>query len=205
MLKPELIARQSAHPSGLLGHVVARVMAVDTAAANRWVRAALSGKPGERILELGCGPGRSLRCLARSIGSGELLGVDPSHVMCSLARRHNRSFIESGQVRIACGDAEAIPAPDACFDRAYSVHTIYFWPDLEAGLRELRRVLRPGGQLLLGFHSSENFELAQTLPESVYTLRSGDEILAALRRSGFPDVQIRIDPVSQLRLTIASR
>jgi ubiquinone/menaquinone biosynthesis C-methylase UbiE len=180
-------------------------MALDTAAANRWVLTALEPKPGEQILELGCGHGRALGRIGERVGHGEAWGVDPSEVMCAVANRYNRKLIESGRVRIERGDAEHIPARDGHFDKVLSVHTIYFWTDLEAGLREIGRVIEPGGQLLLAFHSSENTEVAQALPASVYTLRSGHEIVDSLSRSGFHDIQIKIDPQSQLRLTSASR
>ncbi len=203
MAKSELIARQSAHPRGLLGQVVARLMALDTAAANRCVLAAVEPKPGERILELGCGHGRALRRVADKVGHGGVTGVDPSQVMCDVATRHNRRAIKAGTVLVKRGSVASIPASDATFDKAFSVHTIYFWPDLDAGLRELHRVLRPGGQLWLSFHSSENSAIAANLPESVYTLRSGDEIVGALERAGFHDIELTIESSSQMRLTSA--
>jgi ubiquinone/menaquinone biosynthesis C-methylase UbiE len=204
MAKSELIARQSAHPTGLLGHVVARVMALDTARVNRRVLRALEPKPGERILELGCGHGRTLRRVARAVGSaGEAVGVDPSDVMVRVARRHNRREIAAGSARVEPGDSTCIPEPDDSFDKLFSVHTLYFWPYLDAGLRELRRVLRPGGLLLLAFHSGENAEVAAKLPDTVYTLRSDVEVADALRRAGFTDVAVTRDADTQLRLARA--
>ncbi|MEN8161260.1 MAG: methyltransferase domain-containing protein, partial [Myxococcota bacterium] len=105
MPKPLAIARQSAHPRGILGHVVARVMSLETWALNRRVLSALEPKPGERILELGCGHGRALRPLARAVGPGEVVGVDPSAVMLRIARRRLRREIGAGRVRIEAGDA----------------------------------------------------------------------------------------------------
>lgn len=204
MAKSELIARQSAHPRGLFGRIVGRVMALDTAAANQCVLDAVDLKPGDRALDLGCGHGRTLGKVAARIEHGRAMGVDPSEVMCRLATRHNRKAIASGHVSVERASAADIPALDASFDKAFSVHTIYFWPDLEAGLRELRRVVRPGGELWLGFHSSEHAPVAERLPESVYTLRSGDEIARALENSGFDDVQITIEKTSQLRLAKAT-
>jgi len=203
MPKLEWIARQSAHPAGWLGHVVARVMALETAAVNRRVLAALEPKSGEHILELGCGHGRALRRVARRAAPGVAVGVDPSAVMRNVARRHLRRAIAGGHARVEAGDSRSIPAPDDAFDKLFSVHTLYFWPDLDAGLLEARRVLRPGGLLLLAFHSKRNARVAARLPASVYTLRSGRAVGDALQRAGFRDVTVTTDPPTQLRLARA--
>jgi ubiquinone/menaquinone biosynthesis C-methylase UbiE len=198
--KPLIIARQSAHPRGLLGHLVARLMARETRAVNRWVRGALEPSPGERILDLGCGHGRTLAHVARAAAPGLVVGVDPSKVMRRVARRHLRTQIRAGQVRVEPGDSGSIPAPDAAFDKAYTVHTLYFWPDLDAGLRELHRVLRPGGLLLLAFHTSENAARAAELPSPVYTLRPCQEVIDALVRAGFSQASQSVDELSAVRL-----
>jgi ubiquinone/menaquinone biosynthesis C-methylase UbiE len=190
MPKPERIARQSAHPTGLLGHLVARVMAFDTWAVNRSVLQALEPKPGERVLELGCGHGRALRQVAREVAPGVAVGVDPSAVMRDVARRRLRSAIRAGRARVEDGDSGSIPATADSFDKLFSVHTLYFWPDLDAGMREIRRVLRPGGEVLLAFHSKDDPEIAAKLPAHVYTLRSAAEVADAMRRAGFTEVSV---------------
>jgi ubiquinone/menaquinone biosynthesis C-methylase UbiE len=203
MQKPLVIARQSAHPRGLIGHLVARVMAMETKDVNRRVVAALDPKPGERILELGCGHGRTLCRVARAADPGLVVGVDPSEVMRRIARRHLRRSIRAGQVRVEAGESGAIPAPDGAFDKAYSVHTLYFWPDLHAGLCELRRVLRPGGLLVLAFHTSENAAKVEELPSAVYTLRPGQTVIAALQRAGFSHASLDTDEPDAVRLARA--
>ena len=205
MAKPEFIARQSALPTGIFGHVVARIMALDTARANRRLLDRLEPKPGERILELGCGHGRTLRRVAARTAPGLAAGVDPSEVMLRVARRHLRSAIKAGQASVEGGDASAIPHEDESFDKAFSVHTLYFWPDLGAGLRELRRVLRAGGELLLGFHDGSDPSLRAALPDSVYTLHSTEEIARALEAAGFREVSSEIDDETGLTFARARR
>ncbi len=205
MAKPKFIARQSAHPTGLFGHVVARVMALDTARANRSLLDRLEPKPSERILELGCGHGRTLREVATRTAPGLVAGVDPSKVMLRVARRHLRRAIAAGQASVQEGDAGHIPHPNQTFDKAFSVHTLYFWPDLGAGLRELFRVLKPGGELLLGFHDGSDPKLRGELPDSVYTLRSGEEIARALGAAGFREVTCETDDETGLIFARAHR
>ncbi|NNL67052.1 MAG: methyltransferase domain-containing protein [Myxococcales bacterium] len=205
MPKPEFIARQSAHPTGWLGHVVARVMAVHTAAANRRVIARLEPKPGENVLEIGCGHGRMLREIARRVAPGLAAGVDPSDVMRSVARRTLRREIDAGHASVAEGSADEVPFPDARFDKVVSVHTIYFWPDLAAGLRELRRVLREGGELLLAFHDGSHPQKAEALPATVYTLHRAEAVADALEAAGFHEIVCEIDPDTHLCYARARR
>ncbi|MCG8591679.1 MAG: class I SAM-dependent methyltransferase [Proteobacteria bacterium] len=88
-------------------------------------------------------------------------------------------------------------------DRALSVHTLYFWPDLDAGLRELARVLRKEGVLLLGYHPGESESAAARLPDSVYTLRTTTEVEAGLARAGFEAIESAREPHTGVVLTSA--
>jgi ubiquinone/menaquinone biosynthesis C-methylase UbiE len=169
-------------------------MALDTASVNHRVLAHVEPKPGERVLELGCGHGRALRTVAERVAPGGLaVGVDPSDVMCGVARHHNRRAITAGRARVEVGSSHHVPAENGFFHKLFSVHTLYFWPDLSAGLRECRRVLTHGGDLWLAFHSSENESVAAKLPSSVYALRSADEVGRALVDVGFTDVSTPVD------------
>ena len=65
------------------------------------------------------------------------------------ARWRNRRAVRAGQVDLHLGSAESLPFADASFTRAFAVNSLQFWPDLEGALRELRRVLEPGGRLVV--------------------------------------------------------
>ena len=183
MAKPELIARQSRQPSGWLGEIVARVMAFDTAHANRIAVERLAVQAGEAVLEVGCGHGRTLARIAQA-PCGFLAGIDPSEVMVRLARRRLRRRIEAGRAEVSLAASSALPYPDARFDAALAVHVLYFWKDAIAELREIRRVLRPGGRALLGYRPRDAETLA-TLPATVYALRSVEETEGLLAQAGF--------------------
>jgi SAM-dependent methyltransferase len=182
-MKPERIAHQSRQPTGWFGEIVARVMAFETAPANRTAVRELGLRTGEAVLEVGCGHGRTLREFATS-GPAFLAGVDGSDVMVRLARRRLRKWIEGGSAEVSLATSAALPYPDARFDAAFAVHVVYFWTDALVDLREIRRVLRPGGRVLLGYRPRDAQTLA-SLPASVYTLRSVEEMEELLRTAGF--------------------
>lgn len=187
MAKPELIARQSRQPSGWLGEIVARVMAFDTAQANRIAVERLAVEAGEAVLEVGCGHGRTLTRIAQA-PCGFLAGIDASDVMVRLARRRLRRWIEAGRAEVSLAASSALPYPDARFDAALAVHVLYFWKDAVADLREIRRVLRPGGRVLLGYRPRDEQTLA-ALPATVYMLRSVDEIEKLLAELDFVEIR----------------
>jgi SAM-dependent methyltransferase len=187
MAKSELIARQSRQPSGWLGEIVARVMAFDTAHANRIAVERLAVQAGEAILEVGCGHGRTLARIAQA-PCGFVAGIDPSEVMVRLARRRLQRRIEAGRAEVSLGASSALPYADARFDAVLAVHVLYFWRDALADLRAIRRVLRPGGRALLGYRPRDAEALA-ALPATVYALRSVDETERILAQAGFVSVR----------------
>jgi ubiquinone/menaquinone biosynthesis C-methylase UbiE len=197
-MKSELIARQSRRPSGWLGEVVARVMAFDTATANRIAVERLAAQGDEAVLEIGCGHGRTLARLAAA-PCGFLAGIDASEVMVRIARRRLRRWIEAGRVEISLATSRALPCPDDRFDAAFAVHVLYFWSDPVADLREIRRVLRPGGRVLLAYRPRDAEAIA-ALPESVYSLQTIEEVEGLLARAGFGSIRSTEHPIGRSRL-----
>ena len=187
MAKSELIARQSSRPSGWLGEIVARVMAFETAEANRVAVERLAVRKGEAVLEIGCGHGRTLARIARG-PCGFVAGVDASDVMVRVARRRLRRSLEAGRSEVSLAASSALPYPNARFDAALAVHVLYFWSDALAELREIRRVLRPGGRALLGYRPRDAETLA-ALPATVYLLRSVEETEGLLAQAGFAAIR----------------
>jgi SAM-dependent methyltransferase len=184
MRRPMFIALQAAHPSGLLGRALAAVMAVETRTFNDAVLARLSPAPKERILEIGFGHGRTLACAAAAQPEARFAGIDHAADMVAIVERRARALVASGRLELATGDSAALPWPDSTFDGVFAVHTIYFWSQAERDLGEIRRVLRPGGRLVLGFRERSP-ESEAALPSPVYHLRSHDEVASLLRATGF--------------------
>ena len=99
---------------------------------------------GDAVADIGCGPGTAARRAAR-LGAS-VVGVDPAPVMLRLARLLTPRSAHA--VRYAEGSAEALPLPDSSVSVVWSIASVHHWADLDAGMQEARRVLKPGGRLV---------------------------------------------------------
>jgi arsenite methyltransferase len=159
---------------------------------------ALGASPGERILDVGCGPGYYAAELLETLGpDGAVVGVDASPDMLAIAERRcdehdNVAFHES--------DATELPVDDASFDAAFSVQVIEYVEDATLALREMHRALRPGGRVVIW--DVDWATLSINSPDPARTdrvLAAWDERLAhrslprtlkpRLRATGFEDVR----------------
>lgn len=184
MKRPIFIARQAAQPSGIIGSIVAAVMGRETDATNDEAIAMLAPMPGETIIDIGTGNGRALPKIAALTVTGLVSGVDHSPLMCARARRHCRALFAEGRVRIETAESGRLPFSDGEFDAALSVHTIYFWENVEAQFIEIARILKPAGRLVLGFRASGE-PGADDFPKEVYRFCSDAEVTAFAHAAGF--------------------
>jgi SAM-dependent methyltransferase len=164
------------------------------------VRAALAAAPGERILDVGCGPGFYVRELLDEIGGqGSVVAVDASPDMLALARQRceghdNVSFRE--------GNATALPVDDSDADAALCVQVMEYVPDPPAALAEFHRALRPGGRVLVWdvdwgtawYHSEDPERMRRVMAawdEHLVHPSLPRRLGAHLRTAGFVDVAVQ--------------
>ena len=147
----------------------------DVERQRRATLAALELRAGERVIDIGCGPGYLAAEMAELVGpEGFVQGVDPSPHMLAIAARRALAHMELSE-----GDALSLPADDTSFDAAVSTQVYEYVPDIAAALVEARRVLRPGGRLVvldtdwdsIVWRSSDDERMARVL-------RAWDEHLA---------------------------
>jgi ubiquinone/menaquinone biosynthesis C-methylase UbiE len=138
-------------PTGALGHLAGWIMSrrSSNVARNRWAVQLLDVQPADRVIELGCGPGVAIAALASRATSGLVVGVDHSPVMIRQARQRNSAAIRAGKVRLIETPIESLSIADGPFDVALAVNTVGMWPEPTARLREIARLLRPGGRIAL--------------------------------------------------------
>jgi ubiquinone/menaquinone biosynthesis C-methylase UbiE len=183
MRRPRFIAEQARHARGVLGRVIAFIMARETMAENQRAVAALDLRADDHVIDIGCGPGRGLTALAAR--ARDVVGVDPSNVMVETAIRQNRALVSAGKVKVMIASVYALPFPGAAFDKALCVHVVYFWNDLPSSFGEIARVLKPGGRLVLVFRTDADQAAVAAFPADVYHFRARADVIGALRAAGF--------------------
>jgi SAM-dependent methyltransferase len=144
-----------------------------------WALSQLSIQGSRALLDIGCGGGGALLRLSELASGAELHGIDYSPQALRVAARTNRHLMEQGRVFLREANGSDLPYDDGRFDLVVAVNSHCFWSDLAAALREILRVLQPGGTVALaggeyfgGKHDTRNRRLAangrmncQTLPE----------------------------------------
>jgi ubiquinone/menaquinone biosynthesis C-methylase UbiE len=156
-------------------------------------------RPGERVLDLGCGAGWATRLLARMVGDGpdgfgQVVGLDVSDEMIRRARETSKDF---ENVLYVWGSAQQIPWEENFFDKVLSVESFYYYPDQDRALMELFRVMAPRGRLfiLINLYKDNPYSLqwVDKLKVPVH-VRSEAEYIAMLERHAFEKVEARRIP-----------
>ncbi|MBI1218870.1 MAG: methyltransferase domain-containing protein [Rhodobacteraceae bacterium] len=192
-LPPAAQARQLGLPEGEVGIDIGLRMNRTNRAGNVAAVDRLELAPGHAVLEIGPGNGRLLPDLMARAAGLRYLGIDISPTMVAEARAFNAARIAMGEAAFELAEATAIPAADASFDRALAVNVIYFWPDPVVQLREIRRVLAPGGRLVV---ASTTPETARAMPamraEFGLVTRTAEELTALHREADFTEVSVDV-------------
>ena len=177
--------------------VTALSMTVGRSAAARAVAAAAGLQPGDRVVDLGCGPGTAVRVAARRGASA--VGVDPDPAMLRLARGIT-AVTRPGPVGWLVGRAEQVDLPDGAATVVWTLSSLHHWDDRAAGLGEAFRLLAPGGRLVVAErptapgargHAAHGISAAQL-----------DALLEELGGVGFSGVRVEPGPKSGRRLVI---
>ncbi len=159
---------------------------------NRVTVDALRVKAGQSVLEIGCGPGEALALLAAKTHDARLHGLDRSDLMIARARARNRAAERSGRLTLHHGDSRQLPFPGGSIDVVFAINVAYFWTDARSMLHEIRRVLRPGGQLVLYVTARASMRLWFFASERTHVHWDAETLLAALIAGGFSNDDIEI-------------
>ena len=184
----KFISAQYRRPSGLVGRYIGGLMVKQHAPENGWTVDLLHAQPEDFILEIGFGGGYAIQQLAHIVQRGKLAGVDFSSTMVAEAKKRNAAAVSDGLVDLRYADSSRLPFGDASLNKAFSIHSIYFWGQPLMALREVWRVLKPQGRLILTLLPKATSDEVGTLSFKPY---AGRELEEMLKSAGFCETEIK--------------
>ena len=187
------LAQQVRKPSRGLGRGALARMNLSHSALTDWGLTHVQVEKGFTILDVGCGGGRTVQKLAAAASEGHVAGVDFAAGSVEVSRELNAEAIRAGRVEIQAAAVSKLPFPDATFDLVTAVETHYYWPDLVADAREIRRVLKPGGAFVAIAEAYKGSRYDWIMRPAMLLLRAKMLSVAEhrdwLAAAGFSDVQ----------------
>lgn len=190
-------------PAGLGGQLMVSMMNIGHRALADWGMKYLPLSADARMLDCGCGGGANIEKLLKRCPQGIVKGIDYSDVSVQMAQQRNAAAIRDSRCVIWQGSVEQMIFAGHWFDAVTAFETVYFWPRLPLCLREVYRVLKPGGVFLICNECSGENKQDKKWPEKIrgMTVYRPDELRAFLEQAGFVRVQIHQNEKGWLCLT----
>ena len=181
-------SRNFGNPEGVFGRMLLYMMNRSHGPLSRWGLSHVAWRPDMSALDVGCGGGMTVKRLLELCSEGAVSGIDISVASVKKSSRLNADHID-GRCDIQLASVEDIPYPDNTFDVVTAVETHYFWPDLDGCVREIRRVLRPGGTLMICADISDPECIWGRVVEGL-RICSGDRLAEVLVQAGLREVTL---------------
>jgi SAM-dependent methyltransferase len=184
--------RQLQHPTGFLGSMAGRLMAIANDKPNRLAVDALAPEPEDHVLELGFGPGWALRTIAARTPGGQVFGIDQSDRMLQQAANMNQAVIAAGRMQLIKGKFSPLPWIDCTFNKILLVNAAYFF-DLDGNdAAEVFRVLKPRGRLVVYVTARETMAKWPFASPDTHRTYDTNELQHFLENAGFQGADIKI-------------
>ena len=157
-MKYHKLVENAGRPQGFWGKMMIKSMNKGHSELTDWALVHLEIKRNYNALDIGCGGGKTVSKICKRIGNGKVFGIDYSELCVEKSKKLNKNNIMCGKASILQSSVSSLPFEDNKFDVITAVETYYFWPDKLNDLKEVYRVLKSGGKLLLVFEMVKSEE-----------------------------------------------
>ncbi|HXH41355.1 MAG TPA: class I SAM-dependent methyltransferase [Thermoanaerobaculia bacterium] len=189
---------QSRKPGRWLGRFFLWAMNRTHSSLTDWGLTHVAVEKNFTILDVGCGGGRTIQKLAAAASEGMVWGVDYADGSVAASRANNADLIKAGRVDVRQAPVSQLPFPDGKFDLVTAVETQYYWPDLVNDMREILRVLKPGGTVIIiaeSYKGGRYDKLQRPVMKLLQSSHLGvDEHRELFSTAGYADVQTFEEP-----------
>ncbi len=181
---------QFAKPTGFFGKILAKGMAWGHKDFYKNTAKVLNLTRDDTYLEIGFGSGLFIKKYVSHVS--KIAGLDYSEDMVKLANDINKMLVESGKAEFKQGDVSSIPWDNTEFSIVVAIETFFFWSEPEKSLKEIYRVLKPGGRLVIemAYNKDDGINHMKHIKKMNLRLYSGDEMKKLLKESGFIEIII---------------
>ncbi len=149
------------------------------------------------ILEIGFGNGKLLERLCKTVANGRIYGADISQDLIDQATSKLQFFIKEEKLELHLAGISKLALPNNSVDRIITCNTIYFWPEPLADAKELLRVLKPTGRLIIGYRTTDEmaeYPFVTQNPDIFKNQLLDQEVKQLLLDAGFKDVVTIVEP-----------
>lgn len=180
------LVRQFRNPAGPMGALAGWIMATrpSNRRRNEWTVELLQLRDGERVLEVGCGPGVGIAACLRAARLAQVVGADPSALMLRQAARRNQGAVAAGVLHLLNDALPNLSAVSGPFHKAFSANVLQFVPDVQGALLRLRGLLSPAGVLATTYQPRH----AGATADDAH--RFAEHLSHAMAQSGFGGVRV---------------
>ena len=177
-------------PRGFVGRIVGWLMPLAHKPIYENVSKVLDLQPEDDVLEVACGPGHFLKNYASHVHS--VAGLDLSEVMVRMATKKNKDRVAAGTAEFVQGEASQLPWEDSRFSVAITMGSIIAFPKPLEALKEMYRVLRPGGRAVVSieYNAEDKLDHTKEVQRWGMWLWTEDEVRAMMKEAGFSEISI---------------
>ncbi|KYK34536.1 MAG: hypothetical protein AYK22_05255 [Thermoplasmatales archaeon SG8-52-3] len=181
---------QFAKPTGFFGKILAKGMARGHKEFYKNAIKAINPKKDDKYLEIGFGSGIFIKKHMTHVS--KIAGIDHSEDMVKLASKINRKLVESGKAEFKQGNTLSLPWSDNEFTVVAAIEVFFFLNEPEKALKEILRVLKPGGRLIIemAFNKDDGVDHKKHIKKMDLKLYSGEEMKKLLKEAGFNDIVV---------------